>query len=115
MKEGDECEDGWEPAPSPSGAPTSTEYCDECDAGKYGNDGTCYTCTEGKYQDEQGQTSCKMCDAGYEQGVSCKTICLLGADRLLVPQSRKDKASRSQNLCALCEAGKHKFTSSRFT
>eukprot|EP00948_MAST-09A_sp_MAST-9A-sp1_P001445 g1445.t1 len=78
----------------------SSDYCTPVSAGKYANaTGNAKDCQAGQYQDEEGQTFCKLCPAGYYNGQhgqsECTTPCPAGKYSL-----------EGASFCQNCPAGR---------
>jgi hypothetical protein len=70
------------------------EICEECKKGEYGQEGNCYKCRAGSYQDEEGQTVCKPCTEGSyskAKGSTSCTKCKIGYHQNLSGQTSCNK------------------------
>lgn len=82
-------------------------YCRKCPQGKFNSraGSNCLPCPIGHYQDEEGKTSCKICENSKYQFLTGSKSCLdcpLGSENL-----------KDNNLqCQLCSAGKYSDDSS---
>ena len=91
--------------------------CEACPAGQYGDGKTCSDCSEGKYQNEDGQQQCKQCAVGrYGTRPGTKSPCKACPLKTITESTgsfRQDQCVacpsgyevRNQ-ICTQCEAGK---------
>lgn len=68
-------------------------FCDECPAGKYDHDlnakTACENCPQGYYQDQTGQTLCKLCVSGKKASPGqseCSNILYCKEDNFILPE-----------------------------
>eukprot|EP00045_Choanoeca_perplexa_P018471 m.292788 g.292788 ORF g.292788 m.292788 type:complete len:1973 (+) comp17829_c0_seq1:255-6173(+) len=90
-------------------ASKSDVRCEKCATGKAESFGTCSDCSNGKYQDQTGQQSCKTCDptrCNKGRGLSgCG-----GASSGTCPKCSPGKYELN-NICTTCESGKYQSQS----
>jgi len=91
--------------------------CEACPTGQYGDGKTCSDCSEGKYQNEDGQQQCKQCAVGrYGTRPGTKSPCKACPLKTITESTgsfRQDQCVacppgyevRNQ-ICTQCEAGK---------
>ena len=93
-----DCPSGWR-----SGQ--NANSCTVCALGQYEDNNVCKYCTNGKYQDLTGQTTCKSCAAGKEgrgsTGAQSETA---GCQNC---QAGNYQASTGKTTCEVCEKGKY--------
>ena len=78
----------------------SSAYCRKCPQGKFSNTpgSNCLPCSVGKYQDEEGQISCKVCENSKYQFLTGSKTCFS------CPAGSEDADDTGEH-CNLCKAG----------
>jgi len=75
----------------------SSEVCENCSPGKFGNDTgltTCLSCPKGTYQDKEASSNCIVCDAGSYANK-------IGLDAC-IPCPYRLSSAKGSNICSIC-------------
>ena len=103
------------PTPSPTPAPPTPAPTPNCAAGRFFNVATndCTHCSQGKYQDQAGQTSCILCPTGKYQDNVEESACKACATntRFQGRQTCNPPTCRTCNACVNCKAPNYAFDS----